>query len=194
TKNPGPRARSRDIPQFWRLVFCHGALGLGYIIPATFLPVMAKQIVSDPLWFGWAWPVFGVAAAVSTLLASRLARFMAYRSVWILGNVVMAPGVLVPLVEPGLAGVVLAAVCVGGTFMVNTMAGLQEARRVAGSYARILMAAMTSAFALGQIAGPLLVSALTRSRSGFSAALVAAAIPLVIAAWLLSSKGENHEQ
>src|SRR4051812_9090593 len=28
------------IPEFWRYVFCHGAFGLGYIIPATFLPVM----------------------------------------------------------------------------------------------------------------------------------------------------------
>ena len=192
--DPGPHATPREIPEFWRLVFCHGALGLGYIIPATFLPVMAKQIVSDPLWFGWAWPVFGAAAVVSTLLASRLARLMAYRSVWILGNVVMAAGVLVPLVAPALAGIVLAAVCVGGTFMVNTMAGLQEARRVAGPNARILMAAMTSAFAVGQIAGPLLVSVLTRSRSGFSAALVAAAVPLVLAACVLSRKGENHEQ
>jgi len=193
-KNPGPRAAPRAIAEFWRLVFCHGALGLGYIIPATFLPVMAKQVVSDPLWFGWAWPVFGAAAVASTLFAARLARLMSYRSIWVLGNLVMAAGVLVPIAAPGLAGIAIAAVCVGGTFMVNTMAGLQEARQAAGAHATILMGAMTSAFAAGQIAGPLLVSVLMRSGSGFSAALVTAAIPLVIAAWLLSSKGENHEQ
>lgn len=83
TKNPGPLASPREIPEFWRLVFCHGALGLGYIIPATFLPVMAKQIVSDSLWFGWAWPVFGAAALASTLLAARTGRLMSYRSLWI---------------------------------------------------------------------------------------------------------------
>jgi len=194
TKNPGPLASPREIPEFWRLVFCHGALGLGYIIPATFLPVMAKQIVSDSLWFGWAWPVFGAAALASTLLAARTGRLMSYRSLWILGTLVMAAGVLFPIVATGLAGIVVAAVCVGGTFMVNTMAGLQEARRLARANARVLMGAMTSAFAAGQIAGPLLVSVLTRSRSGFSAALVAAAIPLGLAAYLLSSKGESHEQ
>lgn len=190
---PGPPGSSREIPDFWRLVFCHGALGLGYIIPATFLPVMAKQIVSDPLWFGWAWPVFGGAAVVSTLFAARTARLMSYRSLWILGNLLMAAGVIVPIVAPGLAGIVVAAMCVGGTFMVNTMAGLQEARRVAGAHARLLMGAMTSAFAAGQIVGPLLVGFLTTAKGDFRTALAVAAIPLVVAACLLLNIGESHE-
>ena len=186
-----PPASFREIPDFWRLVFSHGALGLGYIIPATFLPVMAKQIVSDPLWFGWAWPAFGAAAMVSTLLAARMARLISYRSLWILGNLLMAAGVLVPIVAPGLASIVVAAVCVGGTFMVNTMAGLQEARRMAGAQSRVLMGAMTSAFAAGQIAGPLLVGLLATAKGDFPAALAVAAIPLVVAACLLLKKGER---
>ena len=185
---PALPASPRDIPEFWRLVLCYGAFGFAYIIPATFLPVMAKQIVSDPLWFGWAWPVFGAAAVVSTLLAGRLTLSIAYRSVWILGNLVMAAGVLVPIVVPGLTGIVIAAVCVGGTFMVNTMVGLQEARRVAGVHARIVMAAMTSAFALGQIAGPLLVGAFMDVEGGFTAALATSAIPLFLAAYALWRK------
>src|SRR5207302_810804 len=34
------------------LVICYGALGFGYILPATFLPVMARSIVEDPRIFG----------------------------------------------------------------------------------------------------------------------------------------------
>ena len=185
---PALPASPRDIPEFWRLVLCYGAFGFAYIIPATFLPVMAKQAVSDPLWFGWAWPVFGAAAVVSTLLAARLTQSIGYRSVWILGNLVMAAGVLVPIVVPGLTGIVIAAVCVGGTFMVNTMVGLQEARRVAGVHARILMAAMTSSFALGQIAGPLLAGAFMDVNGRFTAALAASAIPLFLAAYALWRK------
>jgi predicted MFS family arabinose efflux permease len=179
---------SGNILEFWRLVFSPAAFGLGYIIPATFLPVMAKQIVADPLWFGWAWPVFGAAAIVSTLLAARLARVMTYRTILAAGNLVMAAGVLVPIVVPGLAGIIVSALLVGGTFMVNTMMSLQEARRLAGARARVLMAAMTSAFAGGQIAGPLLVSALLAREGGFAAALVAAALPLVLATMLLMQK------
>src|SRR5436189_132407 len=37
-----------------RLVICYGAFGFGYIIPATFVPAMAKTIIDDPAVFGWA--------------------------------------------------------------------------------------------------------------------------------------------
>ncbi len=63
--------------------------------------------------------------------------------------------------------------------MVVTMAGIQEARRVAGPRARELIAAMTSSFAAGQIAGPLLVSHLAARGEGYSVALVAAGAALV---------------
>ena len=33
-------------------MICYGAFGFGYIVPATFLPVMARQVVSDPAIFG----------------------------------------------------------------------------------------------------------------------------------------------
>jgi predicted MFS family arabinose efflux permease len=176
---------SGSIPEFWRLVLCYGAFGLGYIIPATFLPVMAKQVVPDPGWFGWAWPVFGIAAALSTLLAARLGRLMSNRMIWILGNVTMAAGVVVPIAVPDLVGIVIAAVCVGGTFMVITMVGLQEARKVAGNRARVLMGAMTSSFAFAQILGALLVSSLAHLPNGFTYALIASAVPLVFASYTL---------
>jgi len=168
---------------FWRMVLCYGAYGFGYIIPATFLPVMAKQIVPDPMLFGWAWPVFGAAAVASTLIVQRLRR--SHRGVWAASHLVMAAGVVVPLVVPGLPGIIASALCVGGTFVVITQVGLQEARAVAGAHARKLIAAMTSAFALGQIVGPLVVSALVKASGGFSAALISAAALLAVSAVVL---------
>ena len=76
----------------------------------------------------------------------------------------------------------LSASLVGGTFMVVTMAGIQEARRVAGAHARPLIAAMTSAFAVGQIAGPLLVAALAARGLGYAPALLTAGALLVASA------------
>jgi predicted MFS family arabinose efflux permease len=172
-----------------RLVLCYGAFGFGYIIPATFLPVMAKQVVQDPAVFGWAWPVFGVAAAVSTLAAAALPKLVANRHLWILGHLVMAFGVALPVFWPGVVGIMLAALLVGGTFMVITMAGMQEARRIAGEHGRALMAAMTAAFALGQIAGPLSVSFVVGADGGFSAALLVAALLLAASASALAFPG-----
>lgn len=173
----GPTA-ARPGSRHWLLVLCYGAFGFGYIIPATFLPAMAKEVVADPALFGWAWPVFGVAAAASTFFAGS---FPNQRKVWTVATLVMALGVVLPLMIPGLSGILVAAVLIGGTFMVITMAGMQEARRIAAERARPLMAAMTSAFALGQIVGPLWVS----YASSVAHALLAAAAVLVLSAAVL---------
>ena len=173
-------------PDTLRMVACYGIFGFGYIIPATFLPAMARQAVSDPVVFGLSWPVFGTAAALSTLAVGVLHRTVPDRKVWILGHLVMAAGVVVPLAWPGLAGIVAAAMLVGGTFMVVTMAGMQEARRVAGADARKVVATMTAAFAAGQIAGPLLVSGMASLPAGFSISLAASGILLAVSAALLT--------
>ena len=164
------------------------------IIPATFLPVMAKQAIADAGWFAWAWPIFGAAATISTVLAAPLARRFSDRNVWITSNVAMAIGILVPIALPNLAGIAIAALCVGGTFMVNTMAGIQEARRVAGVHARALIGAMTSAFAVGQIIGPLLVAGLAHVPGGFSWALGVSALPLLVAAYVLYMQNARAAQ
>ena len=185
---PAPPTAPSDLwsATFGRLVLCYGAFGFGYIIPATFLPVMAKKIVQDPQLFGWAWPVFGAAAVISTIFAAQLKQFLSHRAAWIGGHLVMAFGVVIPLIVPGLSGIMMAALLVGGTFMVITMAGMQEARRVTGPHARALMAAMTSAFALGQILGPVIVSFLVQSTGGFAPALILAAAMLAVSAIALT--------
>jgi predicted MFS family arabinose efflux permease len=181
---PQEKARQRS-GDFWRLVICYGAYGFGYIIPGTFLPVMAKEVVADPALFGWAWPVFGVAAVASTLLAARAAPLVTHRGAWAISHLVMAAGVVVPLLLPGLTGILVAALCVGGTFVVITQVGLQEARAVAGAGARTLIAAMTAAFALGQIVGPLAAAYWMRATGGFSGALILASALLALSALAL---------
>jgi predicted MFS family arabinose efflux permease len=170
----------------FRLVLCYGAFGFGYIIPATFLPVMARQVIRDPAVFGWSWPVFGAAAMGSTLAVAALRSFMSNRRLWIVSHVVMALGIALPVVWPSIVAIMLAGFLVGGTFMVVTMVGMQEARSVAGARATGLMAALTSAFALGQIAGPLVVSYVVAAGGGFSAALLVAGTVLLLSAYELS--------
>jgi MFS family permease len=185
--------QSRWTPDFVRMVLCYGAFGFGYIIPATFLSAMAREALPDPAVYGWSWPLFGAAAAVSTFAAAALRRKWSDRAIWILGHLVMAAGVAVPLFMHGIAGILVSALLVGGTFMVVTMAGIQEARRVAGARARQLIAAMTSAFAAGQIAGPLAVAALAAQNAGFEISLALAAALLVAGAIALAFRPKIKE-
>lgn len=177
-------------PRWNRLVLCYGAFGFGYIIPATFLPVMAKQVIRHPTVFGWSWPLFGAAAAVSAVSLAALPR-TTNRRAWIVGHLVMASGIALPAIWPGLVAIMLAALAVGGTFMIVTMVGLQEARAAGGVHATRLMAAITAAFGLGQILGPLLVSALVGHGLGLSPALLVASAALAAGAVALS-RAEGH--
>ena len=138
-------------------MLCYGTFGFGYIVPATFLPAMARQLVSDPLVFGHTWRLFGLAAALSVAIAARWLSEWPRRRVWALAQGTMALGTALPLATQALWALAASAVLVGGTFMVATMAGLQLARERLPANPTPLLARMTVAFAAGQIAGPLLV-------------------------------------
>lgn len=168
------------------LVICYGAFGFGYIVPATFLPAMARALTPDPLVFGLAWPLFGLAAALSVAGVARWLPRAPRRRVWAVAQGIMALGTALPLMVPSLWTVAASALLVGGTFMVATMAGLQLARAAHPADPTPLIARMTAAFAAGQIAGPLMVRALGPP-DGDALAWTGAAATVVLvgtAAWL----------
>jgi uncharacterized MFS-type transporter YbfB len=178
---PAPGARRAPLPtSTWWMVVAYGAFGFGYIVPATFLPAAARQVVPDPAIFAWTWPVFGLAAALSTAAAARWWRNVPPRRLWAGAQIVMAAGVLGPAAKMSVPSLLWCAVCVGGTFMVVTMAGIQEARRVASASAPRLIAAMTAAFAVGQLVGPYTVTAFSSSAADVRVPhLIAAAVLLL---------------
>jgi predicted MFS family arabinose efflux permease len=169
----------------WRLIISYGAFGFGYIIPATFLPAAARSMIDDPTVFGWIWPLFGAAAASSTVLVSSLLGGLQPRRAWAYVQLVMAIGVALPAVQTTLFSIIVSAMCVGGTFMVITMAGMQEARRIAARNAPRLMAAMTAAFGAGQLVGPLTLTAANSAAEAIRRPSLFAASLLFIAALAL---------
>lgn len=190
-RGTGPPDGRRAVP--WRPILCYGAFGFGYIIPATFLPAAARTLVDDPAVFGWTWPVFGLAAAISTVVTATALAEVAPRRCWAVAQLVMAAGVALPALSPTLPAIVVSALAVGGTFMVVTMAGMQEARRVGGPSAPRLMAAMTAAFATGQLIGPLTVTAVGPAAEAIRAPSLFAALCLgATALALLRGSGERR--
>jgi predicted MFS family arabinose efflux permease len=147
-------------PGSWPLVICYGSFGFGYILPATFLPAMARALLDDPQRFGLVWPVFGVAAMASTLLWLRWSAVWPPLRAWSGCQFAMAVGVALPLLSHSGWAITLAALLVGGTFMLATVIAMQQARALAPLQPAPLLGRMTAAFALGQIAGPLVVRAL----------------------------------
>lgn len=162
------RGRAPFSRRAWITVVCYGIFGYGYIIPATFLPAQARHYIDNPAVFGLIWPAFGAAGALSTVLVSHFASRVAPLRIWIACLWVLAAGVLAPVAALNLSTLGISALCVGGTFMIITMAGIQEARRIGGAQAQRLIATMTAAFAIGQIAGPVTVPLLAGLGGGLA--------------------------
>jgi predicted MFS family arabinose efflux permease len=180
------------------LVVCYSVFGFGYILPATYLPALARQLVDDPKIFGWAWPIFGIAAALSTVIASQGLQRFDRVNIWAASHVLMAAGVLLPGIWRSITAIVIAALLVGATFMVITMVGLQEARARAEEHATTILAQMTAGFAFGQLMGLMASAALQRftadASAGLSYAMRLAAAGLMISAMYLvqENRQRNH--
>jgi MFS family permease len=185
-KLPGARTWNWEAS---RLILCYGAFGFSYIIPATFLPAMAQRIVADPGVFGWMWPAFGAAAIVSTLVAAVMSKRMGNRQLWIASQLLMAVGVALPALWHHLSSILVASILVGSTFMVISMAAVQEARQVAGHNPTPLISAMTTSFAIGQVIGPLLASKLPHLGGEFAGSLLLASFTLLLSACTLIRRG-----
>ena len=82
------------------------------------------------------------------------------------------------------AGLFLAAVLVGGTFMGLTALGLVWARTLAGRDPRRALALMTGAFGLGQIVGPAFAGVVSDRLGSFMVPSFVAVFALLVAAVL----------
>ena len=153
------------------LIICYGMFGFGYILPATYLPAQARQLLDDPQVFGWAWPVFGMAAAASTLIVAGVLGKCNRLHVWATSHALMAVGVILPCIWLPMTSIVLAALFVGGNFMVITMLGMQEARARATANPTAVLARMTASFAFGQLLGPVVVALMNTFAADHASAL-----------------------
>lgn len=152
-----PAAASLRSPAMLPLATGYALFGFGYILPATFLPALARNLVPDPRLFGLAWPLWGVAAVLSVLLSLWWLRRASRLQVWSVTQALMGVGALAPSLWLSGWTIGLSAVLVGGTFMVMTLTAVQEARIRGGVQ---VLPRMTAVFAIGQIVGPVIPNAL----------------------------------
>jgi predicted MFS family arabinose efflux permease len=170
------------------LSVAYGMAGLGYIVTATFLPVIARQALPGSPWLDLFWPIFGVGGITGALIASRIRPNGDLR--WRLAccYLLQALGIGSSLAYPNLGGFVIGSLLLGLPFTAISFFGMQEARRMRPEQASSLMGLLTAVYGLGQIAGPPLVAAvLSRSANlgaGFSLSLKIAAVTLVLGAAL----------
>ncbi|NKI97484.1 YbfB/YjiJ family MFS transporter [Rhizobacter sp. SG703] len=167
------------------LTAAYGLAGLGYIVTATFLPVIARGVLpAGSAWPDLFWPMFGAGVTAGAVLSTRTPAHWDRR--WLLGGcyAVQASAIALGLFWPGAAGFALGSVLLGVPFTAITFYALQEARRVWPAAGDSFTGLLTAAYGVGQIAGPPMVALLLHRSptpaQGFQQALAAAAAALVV--------------
>jgi MFS family permease len=162
--------------------------GFGYIMTATFLPVIARQALPASPWVDQFWPLFGLGVVAGALLASRIRRPGDLRWMLVACYVVQSLGVAASLLSPTLAGFALGSLALGLPFTAITFFAMQEVRRLRPQQAASYMGLLTAMYGLGQIVGPPLAAALVARAAtpaeGFNLSLTIAAAALAAGAAL----------
>lgn len=138
----------------WSLIIAYGLFGFGYVITATFIISIARSMPEVREFEAAIWLVLGLAGLPSIAFWSAIGRKSGMLTAYALACLVEAGGVLASVLWSSLTGLIVAGICLGGTFMAITALGLFAARTLAPDNARQSLALMTAAFGLGQIIGP----------------------------------------
>jgi len=177
-------------------VLAYGLAGFGYIITATFLPVIARQALPGSIWLDLFWPLFGLGVALGALLTLRLPMHWDRRHLLMGCYGMQALGVLLSVALPSRWGFALGSLLLGLPFTTITLFAMQEARRLRPHNASATIGMLTAAYGLGQIAGPPLVAWLLQHSAspsrGFALSLLTAAAALVLGLLIFGALARRH--
>ena len=177
------------------LAIAYGIAGFGYIVTATFLPVIARAAIAGSPLIDLFWPIFGGGVVVGALLSSRIGVTIDRRKLLAAAYVLQAAGIILGVAMPTEAGFAVGSLMLGLPFTLLTLFSLQEVRRIRPLTAPSTIGLVTAVYALGQALGPPMVAAMLRHGNGDAHAafehslMVAATTLLVGAAMFLASAG-----
>lgn len=141
------------------LTLAYGLAGLGYIVTATFLPVIARAALpAGSPWPDLFWPLFGAGVALGAALSTRTPHAWDRRWLLVAAYALQAGAIALGLVWPGPAGFAWGSLLLGLPFTAITFYALQEARRIWPGAGDSFAGLLTAAYGVGQIAGPPMVA------------------------------------
>ncbi|WP_418120335.1 YbfB/YjiJ family MFS transporter [Variovorax sp. 350MFTsu5.1] len=178
----GPDDRSDAI---W-LVVLYGLAGFGYIITATFLPVIARQALPGSSWPDFFWPLFGAAIIPGALIGARAPTHWDNRLLLAVAYALQALGVVLSVAWPSIPGFALGSLLLGMPFTAITLFAMRDARRLRGNAAAGLIGYATASYGVGQIIGPLFAAPLAQRTGSFQLPLLVAAAALALGAVLFA--------
>ena len=137
------------------LFLAYAGAGLGYILPMTFLPTLASQLLpAGHSMIGQAWLWTALACVISVPTWNHLGARLGDRAALFGTYLQQGLGCAAPLLWPNATGVLLCAVLVGGGFIGSVLLTQRLARSLQPHQGPRLSAALIALYGGAQLSGP----------------------------------------
>lgn len=179
-----PLARTENQPiSWWQLALLYGFAGFGYIIVATYLPLMAKS-AGSPLLTAHLWSLVGLAIVPGCFGWLWAAKRWGVLPCLTANLLIQSACVLLSLASGSLILLIVSSIGFGATFMGTTSLVMPLARQLSAPGKINLLGLVTLTYGTGQILGPLVASLSGHGASAIINATLCGAAALFFAALL----------
>lgn len=137
------------------LFLSYGGAGLGYILPMTFLPLLAKLQLEPGHWLlNGTWLIVALFTIPAAWLWNKLGTKLGDIPALKLNFLIQLAGVLAAILWPGAVGLILCAALVGSTFLGTVLLTQRLGRALHPHQGPRLSAAMVALYGFTQMVGP----------------------------------------
>ncbi|MGB5791848.1 YbfB/YjiJ family MFS transporter [Poseidonibacter sp.] len=171
------------------LIIAYFAVGIGFVVFATFLPDIINSLDGLDGYGSLTWTLVGLAGIPSCIIWMNLAEKKGSVNIIIIAMFLLFIGIIIPTLTTNVYLNLLSGILYGGTFVGLVGLFLNVGGKLAGNNPVVLMGAMTTAYGIGQVLGPLYSVALIEYFKNYNYALyVTAAIVFAGIIFLLFAK------
>ncbi len=166
------------------LIILYGFAGYGYIITATYLPVIAQSLPASPM-TSHLWSLVGIGAMISCYLWLFIEQKIGTLSALFWNLLTQSLFVLLSVFSDSLLLLMISALGLGVTFMGTTSLVMPLARRLTVPKTLNLVGLVTLTYGIGQILGPIVTSVIETTTGSLLFATISAAAALLIASLMV---------
>lgn len=163
-------------PFVFVLIVAYFCAGIGFVIDGTFLPTIIKQTQGLESYDALIWIIVGLSAIPSCILWGRIGQRYGSVNAIVYAFVIQGFGMLIPVFFQSALMYIIAAILYGGTFAGLVSLFLALGGKLGGKNPVVIMGALTTAYSVGQIIGPLYAVALAQWKGDFTLSLLVTAV------------------
>ncbi|MHC5225168.1 YbfB/YjiJ family MFS transporter [Ignatzschineria sp. LJL83] len=177
-------AHKKDEISWISLIILYGFAGYGYIIIATYLPVIAQSLPQS-LMTDHLWSLVGVGAIFSCYLWLFIERKVGVITALFFNLLLQSTFVFLSIFSNSIGLLMMSSLGLGLTFMGTTSLVMPLARRLKSLKIFNLVGLVTLTYGIGQILGPMMTSLIQALTGSLLLAIISGAISLLIASLIV---------